>query len=140
MVPMTSSVLMPSTLQIRPELYVIHLTPFIVPDNFTIEGHVSITLKVNQDASNITLHIKDITIYENMVTLRDVAQDDDDIVILGHAYDVEREFYIVKVDVKKDHEYVLSIGFQAELNDDLAGFYRSTYTVTTHNGSKVHYG
>ena len=41
-----------------PEKYVIHLTPFIIPDNFTIEGHVSIDIDVNEDANNITLHIK----------------------------------------------------------------------------------
>ena len=41
-----------------PEKYVIHLTPFIIPDNFTIEGHVSIDIDVNKDANNITLHIK----------------------------------------------------------------------------------
>ena len=41
-----------------PEKYVIHLTPFIIPDNFTIEGHVSIEIDVKEDANNITLHIK----------------------------------------------------------------------------------
>ena len=41
-----------------PEKYVIHLTPFIIPDNFTIEGHVSIDIDVHEDANNITLHIK----------------------------------------------------------------------------------
>ena len=41
-----------------PEKYVIHLTPFIIPDNFTIEGHVSIDINVHEDANNITLHIK----------------------------------------------------------------------------------
>ena len=62
------------------------------------------------------------------VTLYDVTQDGN-VDILGHGYDSEREFYIVNSDVLKDHEYILNIAFQGDLNDDLAGFYRSSYMV-----------
>ena len=110
-----------------PEKYVIHLTPFIIPNNFTIEGHVSIDINVLMDANNITLHIKEIQIFENMVTLTSLNQNDTLVSIKGHGYDKDREFYIVKADVKAGDKYRLNIGFLGILNDDLAGFYRSSY-------------
>ena len=99
---------MPS--HVLPESYVIHLTPFIVPENYTIEGHVDILVKVNENADNIVLHIKDIVIYENLVSVRDKNNNDEKIKIKGHAYDKEREFYIIKVDVQAGHRYKVSIG------------------------------
>ena len=109
-----------------PENYVIHLTPFIIPENFTIEGHVRINIKVIEDADNITLHIKEIDVYENMVTLTKLS-DETDVKIEGHGYDLDRDFYIVKAKVKAAESYRLEITFLGDLNDDLAGLYRSTY-------------
>ncbi len=114
-----------------PDSYVIHLTPFLIPGNFTIEGHVSIAINVMQDANNITLNIKNILIYENMVRLTKEGQV---VKIEGHGYDEAREFYTVKGDIKSG-QYKLDIAFQADLNDDLAGFYRSSYM----NGNETRY-
>ena len=47
--------------------------------------------------------------------------------IKGHGYDKDREFYVVKVDVYAGDKYRLNIGYLADLNDNLAGLYRSTY-------------
>ena len=54
-----------------PQNYVIHLTPFIIENNFTIEGHVDIEVDILKDANDITLHINGIEIYENMVEVLD---------------------------------------------------------------------
>ena len=54
-----------------PQNYVIHLTPFIIENNFTIEGHVDIEVDILKDANEITLHINGIEIYENMVEVQD---------------------------------------------------------------------
>ena len=68
---------MPVTDEIRlpthaiPQNYIIHLTPFIIENNFTIEGHVSIDVDILKDAKDITLHINGIEIYENMVEVLD---------------------------------------------------------------------
>ena len=125
---------MPS--HVLPESYVIHLTPFIIPENYTIEGHVDIVVNVNENADNIVLHIKDIVIYENLVFLHD-EKSGEKIQIKGHAYDKEREFYIIKVNVQAGHSYKVSVGFSAKLNNDLAGFYRSTYYDSEKNVTKV---
>jgi aminopeptidase N len=121
-----------------PEDYIIHLTPFIIVDNFTIEGHVSINIDVNADADNITLHINGIEIYENMVQLFDGtnAAAANAVPVLGHGYDKDREYYVVKADVSGGHKYRLSIAFRGDLNDDLAGLYRSSYLDSVANETR----
>ena len=61
----------------------VHLIPFIVEDNFTIAGHVEISLnvglgenlefkffKVSEPSDNITLHLHDIIVHEKDVTVQ----------------------------------------------------------------------
>ena len=49
--------------------------------------------------------------------------------IVGHEFDEDREFYILKLGkkIEKGNHYQISIDFVSELNDELRGFYRSTY-------------
>ena len=49
--------------------------------------------------------------------------------IVGHEFDEDREFYILKLGkkIEKGNVYRVSIDFVSELNDELRGFYRSTY-------------
>ena len=107
---------------ITPEKYNVYLTPFIIKDNYTIEGHVDINVKVSEPTFTITLHIRDIIIYENLVNVEDRE-------VVGHGYDDKREFYIIHVDkeLTVDHKFKVSISFLANLNDNLSGFYRSSY-------------
>ena len=132
--PVTEGIRLPNS--VIPESYVIHLTPFIIQDNYTIEGHVDIIMDVKSNSESISLHIKDITIYENMVELFDETTKES-IKVKGHGYDVERELYVVKASVTAGHRYKLSIGYLANLNNDLAGFYRSTYLDANTNTTKV---
>jgi len=112
---------------IKPESYQISLIPFIVPDNFTIYGHEEILLEVLEPSDKITLHINDITIHEKDVT---VLTDDGSMVeIVGHGYDEERQFYIIQLaEAPETAKMTVSIYFTGILNDELAGFYRSSYT------------
>ena len=103
---------------------------------FYFSGHVNIKVKTTEKADNITLHINDIVIYENLVSLTD-STNDKPIEVLGHAYDQDREFYIIKADIEANHEYSIEINYQANLNDDLAGFYRSSYFDSIANETKV---
>ena len=107
---------------ITPEKYNIYLTPFIVNKNYTIEGHVDIMVKILEPTSRITLHIRDIQIYENLVQVENRN-------VIGHGYDAQREFYIIYVDkeLETGSTVKVSISFLANLNDDLSGFYRSSY-------------
>jgi len=117
---------------IRPSSYMIHLIPFIIPDNFTISGHVEIDLDVSEPSDNITLHIYDITVHERDVTV--LKEDGGMVDIVGHSYDEERQFYIIHLaEAPASPKLQLSIFFTGVLNDELAGFYRSSYT---ENGEK----
>ena len=45
------------------------MIPFLIPDNFTIAGEVNIDADITDPTTNITLHINDITIHEDEVTV-----------------------------------------------------------------------
>jgi len=116
---------------IRPSKYQIHLIPFIIPDNFTISGHVEMDLDVSEPSDNITVHIYDMTIHERDVTV--LKEDGSMVDIVGHGYDEERQFYIIQLAEAVSGKMKVSIFFTGVLNDELAGFYRSSYT---ENGEK----
>ena len=52
------------------------------------------------------------------------------VTINSQTYDPESNFYIAHLDenLEAGTNYVLSMDFEGYLNDQLAGFYRSTYT------------
>ena len=52
---------------LKPELYKLELLPFIIPDNFTIRGHLELTLECVAVSKNVTLHVADMTL--SMTTL-----------------------------------------------------------------------
>ena len=103
--------------------------------NFTIDGHVEIDLRVNdveEEISNITLHIRQIEIIEQTVQVNGYE-------VIGHGYDSSREYYIVYVknnDETKD-AVKISMDFISYLNDGLNGFYRSSYEDTDGNISTL---
>ena len=49
--------------------------------------------------------------------------------VTGHEFDTKRDFYIIKLEkpIVAGNIYLLYIDFVSKLNDDLKGFYRSTY-------------
>ena len=71
----------------------------------------------------------DMTIYENTVVVVDVNNGNRHIKVVSYAYDDPRQFLIVKLaEVLKPGQIIrISIGFLGHLNDDLTGFYRSSY-------------
>nr|XP_053644189.1 aminopeptidase N-like [Cherax quadricarinatus] len=115
---------------LKPLHYMVKLQPFI-NGNFSIMGYVEVEMEVVEPTSNITLHINDII--TNNETIKLTPSDDrtgPGIRIVRHLCDKEREFYIAKLneELKPGKKYVLSMEFVGYLNDDLVGFYRSSYT------------
>merc|ERR1719412_1905501 len=112
---------------IIPDSYSLYLIPYLIPDNFTISGVVFMNLTVVEPSTNITVHINDMTIHEKAVTVTDAGG-----ILLpvtGHGYDSARQFYIIQLGSSLPvGQLSLSIDFTGNLNDDLAGFYRSRYT------------
>ena len=52
-----------------------------------------------------------------------------EIKVVGYGFDKDREFYTLKLEKKitKGNVYRVAMNFVSELNDELKGFYRSTY-------------
>ena len=113
---------------IKPSRYEVYLVPFIIPDNFTISGNVNININISEPTTNITLHIYDMTIHEDESRLV-LAEDGSEVSITGHGYDEFRQFYILQLGQELSSTLVnLTIRWTGNLNDELAGFYRSSYT------------
>ena len=105
----------------------LHLIPFIIPDNFTIKGNVVIDITITATTSTLTLHINDMEIHEQEVTVS--LADGTSVEVVGHSYDKERQFYIISLGQElADTEVKLSISWTGNLTEELAGFYRSSYT------------
>ena len=117
---------------LKPELYEVKLLPFIIPDNFTIRGHLELTLVCESVSKNVTLHVADMTLDNDTITLIDL-KNGKKIPIEKHAYDKDREFYIAHLSqtLTPGNKYKIVIDYVGNLNDNLKGFYRSVYTDRT---------
>ena len=81
-----------------------------------------------EESSNVTLHVADMTLDNDTISLVDV-ETQNPITIKEHAYDPKREFYIAHLSQRMSpgRKYKISIKYVANLNDNLKGFYRSVY-------------
>ena len=113
---------------IKPSRYEVFLIPFIIPDNFTIAGEVNVDINITEPTTNITVHIYDMTIHEDEAKLV-LSDDGSEVAITGHGYDDFRQFYILQLGQELSNTQArLTIKWTGNLNDELAGFYRSSYT------------
>lgn len=115
---------------IHPTKYDISALPYIIADNWTIAGLVVIEagyVREDTNTLNITLHLNDIVVHEEEVTV--TSGEGSNIPITGHGYDAQRQFYIIYLDDNHPSmNFTLSIPYTGNLNGDLVGFYRSSYT------------
>jgi len=118
---------------LKPLHYRVSLVPFIIPDNFTIKGSISITLEATVDgANNITVHSAETNVTHESVLVEELDNNGNklgEISVQGHEYDKDREFYITKLNkvITKGNKYRMSMDFISHLNDNLKGFYRSNF-------------
>lgn len=114
--------------------YDLELIPFLEANgNFTTDGKVTLHLttaeELDKSKNKIFLHSKQIIIDEESVIVKE-TNTDKSLAVKGHEYDIDREFYVIHLaeDLKSQQDYFVTLGFTAILNDDLSGFYRSSYT------------
>lgn len=121
-----TDVLLPSS--IIPEHYDIQLQPYLDPKNFTFDGKVTILLKCVSETRNITLHINDIKADESSIIITDAGGQKPPS-LNRVSEDPLRQFYILHFNspLLKGHRYELTLAYKGNLNDQLAGFYRSSY-------------
>ncbi|OWB68833.1 hypothetical protein B5S30_g4223 [[Candida] boidinii] len=110
---------------VKPTHYNVTLEPLF--DSFTFNGEVKIELKVNETSDSIALHTVDIKILE---TLLSTSSATGSVKPLDSSYiddDQSTVFKFPEGTLVKDETVTLTIKFIGELNDMMAGFYRSTY-------------
>lgn len=116
--------------EVVPESYKIKLTPKL-RDDFTFEGESTIIVTAKRNTNSITLHSKNIKIHENetIVTVSGIKKN------VVHKYEIVQDFLILELEsaIQNNTEVNIFLKYTGKLNDDLRGFYRSSYV---ENGEK----
>ena len=121
-----NSVRLPSN--VTPTHYDVNLDVNI--DTFAVTGSVNITCSVNSETKYILIHAKDMRIEEGGVGVQ-VSTGESDLanVQATGTFRPENDFYVLEMpsNLQPGTIYV-SLTFSYSLRDDLAGFYKSSYT------------
>jgi aminopeptidase N len=74
------------------------------------------------------VHSKECVLYEDTVAVS-LDGNGGDVAVVGFGYDAARDFFVVHLGetLEAGVNFSLSVEFTGELNDDLSGFYRSSY-------------
>jgi len=132
---------------LKPFYYKIHLIPRLSPaQNFSIDASVQIDLSCLEATKDITLHLKNITVNEDSVRVWELSEgrlgwevsQRLELEVIGHKYDPARDFYSVMLNesMTPGNAYRIYIGYKGTLNDELVGFYRSSYLDPTTNETR----
>lgn len=117
-----------------PEHYKLEIATHLNDEKgFEFSGLVGITLKVLENANNITLHAKNLTIDQTMIQIKNLDDAEEDVLLDSIEVNPLHDYYIMKLSkpLVKDGRYLLKMPFKAELNKNLFGYYRSVYTDKT---------
>ncbi|XP_071569032.1 aminopeptidase N-like [Temnothorax nylanderi] len=117
-----------------PVHYDIALIPYIEEDNFTFDGKSHIIIEIRRATRDLSLHALELTINETATSL--VSSDTVTYAPTAHNYDNETEILTLHFDDELSLGiYSLNIQFVGILNNDLQGFFRTSYI--NENGDKV---
>ncbi|XP_065352031.1 aminopeptidase Ey-like [Cloeon dipterum] len=116
---------------LRPEHYTLEIKTFLDGENSRFEGRVLIRVKCEEDTSRVVLHSTDLILKTDQVRVGDKE-------IVGHEFDTQNEFYIIKLkeELKSGSKYVIEIPFEGNLTTSLKGYYRSSYKDKATGGKK----
>ncbi|CAG5041327.1 unnamed protein product [Parnassius apollo] len=111
---------------VKPDRYYLKLTPYIYEGNFTFDGEISIILTVKNETKQITFHGVELT-YHSIKLIK--KEDGGEVKIVERTEDIPRQFQILILDepLIAGKQYYLNITYTGILNDNLHGFYRSSY-------------
>ncbi len=105
--------------QVAPQNYRIHLIPDL--DNFTFTGNLSLFVKAKKAIEALCLNILDLAI------LSCAVEQNDDFVECAFETDTEKEELKILLPRKMEGAIRVKIGYEGQINDKMAGFYRSQY-------------
>lgn len=111
---------------VKPDRYNLKLTPYIFEGNFTFDGKISVVVTVKNDTDRVTFHGVELEFHS--IQLYEKA-DGRSIKVVRRTEDVARQFHVLLLNetLKAGRQYVLNITYTGILNDNLHGFYRSSY-------------
>ncbi|XP_037711087.1 aminopeptidase N [Drosophila subpulchrella] len=116
---------------LRPQKYDLRiLTIMENVEDLRFNGTVKIQIEALQNTKNITLHSKDLNIDESQITLRQKSgEENTDNCITSTEVNPTHDFYILNTcqELLPGHIYELNLPFSAKLQEQLAGYYRSSY-------------
>ncbi|EDW98315.1 aminopeptidase N [Drosophila yakuba] len=125
---------------LRPQKYDVRiLTQLENPDDFRFNGTVKIQIEVLKNTHNITLHSKDLTINDTEITLRQIGgEGKPENCITSTERNPIHDFYILNTceELLAGQVYELSLRFSAQLQDQLSGYYRSSYEDSVANETR----
>eukprot|EP01121_Diplochlamys_sp_Union-15-3_P006327 TRINITY_DN1681_c0_g2_i1.p1 TRINITY_DN1681_c0_g2~~TRINITY_DN1681_c0_g2_i1.p1 ORF type:complete len:869 (-),score=193.44 TRINITY_DN1681_c0_g2_i1:446-3028(-) len=105
-----------------PSLYDIHLTPNL--ETFKFKGKETVHLEIKQNTSKLILHSREIVVEKASITQNETLAQSKTI-----HYEPKEQTVIIEFGSEiKVGKALLHLEFEGELNDKLAGFYRSKYT------------
>ncbi|GAB1862314.1 Aminopeptidase N [Camponotus japonicus] len=110
-------------ISIKPISYEIILVPKL-KENFTFEGFVKITAAVKNETDKITLHKGNIQIVNQSVLLENKTVNIEHVI---HDKNTEKYTLIVSETLKKESQILIAFDYNGILNDNMIGFYRSSY-------------
>lgn len=107
-----------------PQVYEVTLVPDMT--TFSVHGSVTIDILVHRSTSYIIFHSKDMTMRSVNVT-----KDSNVLSISNQFFYPEHDFYVVMLASPLNSGDIVRLGasFNYTLHDDLAGFYKSSYTL-----------
>lgn len=113
---------------VKPISYEIILAPKL-QDNFTFDGTVKITAVVKNETNSITLHVGNIQIISRSILVMGKQNVNDTYDIVNDRYDKVTEKYtlIFSRTLPKESKILISFAYNGTLNDNMIGFYRSSY-------------
>lgn len=111
---------------VLPVHYNIKLIPYIEEDNFTFDGEISVRIKIRDATRDLSLHAHDLTIDDTATSL--VNGDGAVRTPMVHDYDNTTQILTLNFDDElPPGHYILNMKFIGVLNDDLEGFFRTSY-------------
>ncbi|KAH8024437.1 hypothetical protein HPB51_022946 [Rhipicephalus microplus] len=123
--PLPKNVRLPRSLV--PVHYDVELTPRL-DGKFTFNGSVAILVRCVLETWNVTLHIKDLNVSDVSVSESNAAGGSR---VEHDSYDEDKHLQFLIIKLKRPlavgANYTVRMNFVGLLNDDLAGFYRSSY-------------
>ena len=105
--------------QVAPQNYQIHLVPDL--DKFTFAGNVTLSVEAKPAIEELCLNILELTIFSCGVELNA------DFVDCAFETDEEKEELKIVLPQKMEGAIRIKIRYEGQINDKMAGFYRSQY-------------